>query len=212
MSALTPRRVASLALLAAVVVGVAACSPVTHRWDIEPVTFTFGPSMPVTGGYRDRVREGSTNWDGLGLPQRTFLASAPGTWTTDPCENLIRNLHNGVHLRGIDGPGGTLALTAPCVWTDRPAMANVDIVFDSAEAWWVSDSSAIPAGASDFESVATHELGHAWGWLGDHLSGPTLCGDSGPRHTMCAFHWPGTTDQRTPEQGDRDPIVAAYAP
>ena len=187
------------------------CSPVTHHWEPTAITFTFGSSMPSTGGYRDRARDGSANWVGLGLPARTFVSTGPGTWTTDPCENLNRGLVNGLHLRPIDGAGSTLATTASCVWLDRPAMANVDIVFDDDETWWVSDAASIPPSAADFESVATHEMGHAWGWLGDHLSGPTLCGDSGgPRHTMCAHHWLGTTNQRTPEQGDRDPVAAAY--
>lgn len=208
MSAITRRRaaVAALALGLAVIGG---CSPVTQTWASSTIRLTYGPTLPA-GAMRDRAREASANWAGIGLPARSFSASPAGAqWTSDPCANLGRGLVNGLHVGPIDGPGGILASTQSCVRTDRPEMANVDIVFDAQEVWWTSDSSAISPRTIDFESVATHELGHAWGWLGDHLSG-TPCNPGPSRATMCADLPPGSVGQRTPQKEDRNPIARAY--
>jgi hypothetical protein len=202
------RRAAALAALALGLSVTSACGPVTHVWEGSVVRFTYGPSLPG-GAWRDRVREASGNWAGLGLPPRQFAASPAGTWTSNPCTNLTRGLVNGIHRRALDGPGGLLASTATCMRTDRPALVNVDIVFDATEVWWVSDSSAISPNTIDLESVATHEMGHAWGWLGPHLSG-SVCSPGPRRHTMCGSAPRGSVGLRSVERGDKNPVALAY--
>jgi Matrixin len=185
----------------------AGCGPVTHTWQSSSIHFMYGPSLPG-GGYRDRAREASANWAGVGLPPRTFSSNA-GPWTGDPCVNRTRGLSNGIHLRRIDGAGHTLAATHACIRTDRAIVVNVDIVIDASEAWWVSNSTAISPNTMDLESVVTHEMGHAWGWFGGHLSGGP-CQPGPRRHTMCADLPRGVTGQRSPEVGDRNPVALAY--
>lgn len=202
------RRAAAPIVLALGLSVLAACGPVTHVWEGTSIRFMYGPSLP-SGAWRDRVREASNNWAGLGLPARSFVSSPAGTWTSNPCTNYSRGLRNGIHRRSIDGGGRILAATATCMRTDRPAMVNIDMVIDAGETWWTSDSVAISPGAMDLEAVATHEMGHAWGWLGPHLSG-TVC-DHGPRrHTMCASASRGTAILRSVERGDKNPIALAY--
>jgi hypothetical protein len=197
----------SLAVVVLVLSVLAGCSPMTHRWESSSIRFMYGPSLPG-GSYRDRVREASGNWAGLGLPPRTFSANA-GPWTGNPCTNLTRGLTNGVHMRTIDGGGRILAATYACIRTDRPVVINVDIVIDASEAWWPSNSTAISPNSMDLESVVTHEMGHAWGWFGGHLTGAP-CQPGPRRHTMCADLIRGTTGQRTPESGDYLPVLRAY--
>lgn len=197
----------SLAVVVLALSVLAGCSPVTHTWESSSIRFMYGPSLPG-GSYRDRVREASGNWAGLGLPPRTFSANA-GPWTGNPCTNLSRGLTNGVHMRTIDGGGRILAATYACIRTDRPVVINVDIVIDASEAWWPSNSTAISPNSMDLESVVTHEMGHAWGWFGAHLTGAP-CQPGPNRHTMCADLIRGTTGQRTPQPGDYLPVLRAY--
>ena len=61
---------------------------------------------------------------------------------------------------------------------------------------WYNDASAasLPAGQRDFQSSATHELGHAGGFHNVHFSGSAACPGGSAQSTMCEsssanFHW-----------------------
>lgn len=81
---------------------------------------------------------------------------------------------------------------------------NFDIEFDRNEdpRWFWGSSRTVPVGRPDGKSVATHELGHATGFI-LHLDflfddpKPSYCSGGVTHQTMCEFHEPGTSYQRT---------------
>lgn len=83
--------------------------------------------------------------------------------------------------------------------SDRREITEWDMAFDAEEYDW---SLTGAADALDFDSVATHELGHALGLAHP----PADC----TRETMYEFTEPGTTAARTLEAGDRAGLAALY--
>jgi hypothetical protein len=85
--------------------------------------------------------------------------------------------------------------------------------------WYRGSSGSVPDDRADLQSLATHEFGHATGWVrhydggsDDNLPGSEHCGrDMKDRQTMCALAaYPGQSRTRTLGQHDRHTFEAAY--
>ena len=185
----------------------AGCGPVTHTWQSSSIHFMYGPSLPG-GGYRDRAREASGNWAGVGLPPRTFSSNA-GPWTGDPCVNRTRGLLQR-HPPAPDRRGRPHARRHPRLHPDRPGHRGQRRHRDRRVGGLV--------GVELDGHLAQH---HGPRVGGDARDGPRLglvrrpsvrraCLAGPRRHTMCADLPRGTTGQRSPEVGDRNPVALAY--
>lgn len=124
-------------------------------------TISFPPASVQNG----QLRAAMNSWTSIDRSPAQFFF-APDSGATYG----IFNGDNEVVRDGIDGPGGTLAVTrlvyndgwGQCVWLDDANIDETDVVFDSAENWSVS-SFNYTSTAFHFQTVAVHEFGHVMG-------------------------------------------------
>jgi len=181
------------------------------RWNSGPVPFVIDGTVPASTAFRDRIREGGTNWptNTSGRPAISFGSTA-GDLPSGACADST----SGIHYGYVDGrASGTVAVTNVCYYSSSRSIVTADIVFDDREPWFDSDSTAIPSDRLDLEAVATHEFGHAYGgWNGSHWGdGGELCGTGLTRHTMCPSIIRGQSTQRSPELHDVHTMKAEYS-
>jgi hypothetical protein len=170
----------------------------------------FPPDSPLP--WRTRMREAGANWD-LGATGRPYvnMPNSTQTWTSNACTAYQQGWPSGIHMGA-----GSIAATSLCA--SGALVLNAQIRFSPAYGWHVLDSFP-PAGSTDydFESVATHEFGHAMGgWLDPPVSlghfttgSPADC-TRPDLYTMCADAWPGEASKRTPTSHDVHTMANGY--
>lgn len=179
------------------------------RWTrvaLLPVEFGQTNSMPPDSlGYDDRLVSGMNDWNALGQTLQFRLRTTRyADFSHTSCPDTYAK--NGAHFRTLDGSGGTLAETFICN-VGGTEMYSAQVVFDPTEIW-NTGTGDIPSTHIDFWSVATHELGHATGWLGHFES--SLCGAGPSQETMCPLYDVGSETMRTPHTHDVHTFGARY--
>lgn len=128
-----------------------------------------------------------------------------GSISVDPIDsnNLFDNSKNEVTFAPIDNPGAIAVTYVLGIFggvTAQRELFEWDQIYDDADFAW---SMTGEAGKMDFESLATHELGHSVG-MGDLYTAG--CAEQ----TMYGYATTGETKKRTLEAGDIKGINALY--
>ena len=168
------------------------------------VPYSFTPSVPA-GAWRSHVNAAAGAWNAVGEPMKFRNAGDVGNFEPRTCPSTYQR--NGIHLRAIDGVGGTLARTYLC-WKSNGELYSFQLMFDQNDRWSIDDSPTTTQ--SDLQSVAAHELGHATGFAGHFGTNAKICANTERQHTMCSGHRAGTTRQRTLELHDKHTFQNAY--
>jgi hypothetical protein len=169
------------------------------------VVWQHTPSTNVGTAFRERIRQGAIQWNGIGtgiwLTKGTDLATTP---SVDECDPKMRNL---IFRAPIDGAGNTLAYAGSCNWPDGTRAFR--IVFDRDDNFYTGTGT--PSSTQyDLWSVAAHEFGHAIGYHTHFLESSWVCDFNSGRNTMCPSTFSGTTWQRSLNDHDVHTVVAAY--
>lgn len=219
---MTHRRIAYLltVLLAAVSAVFAlptyANAHTASRWYTEGkwprnATIRYGVHIGFPGNtYRFRLLDGIRQWnDAASSGEPTIAWTLPDDVNhgqpTEPC-GLATNTGAVFWTEVINNE---LGRTRKCWGGGR--IYTFTIEFDRSGPWYNGTGDALP-GETDFWSVATHEFGHALGFVGHFDDDPNedRCGNVGSRLTMCKGVFSGTERQRTLDAHDIHTFDAAY--
>lgn len=196
-------------------------SNATEHW-------VFDNNVP-SGDFRESVRFGVGQWDngaGGNGPNFIFDGETTASIDWDPCSGLRSKVF--VH----EDLGSALGLASEAALGYTPACYNCGstgcvitrfliVLEKTAEAadavGWYTGSGSPNSNEWDLRSTATHESGHATGWVG-HFSSADMCpgGEQSPNpagwHTMCsgAPGLEGTTMRRSLEPHDLHTYDNAY--
>jgi hypothetical protein len=168
-----------------------------RKWNSFPVSYYVNSNAVTSGVDRSAARQAIVNAfntiDKENHPSVTFF-----TRTLDSSNAKIK-----VSWAAIDGSGGAIARTTVWYNTATKVISRAEIVFDTANKWFISSKSScagIAGSPFDIRNVATHEIGHAIG-LG-HASDTKL--------TMYGSAAQGETLKRSLGIGDQRGIDAIY--
>jgi len=196
-------------------------NPTTKQWQTSttrPGAGWYGPAkweaMPVNW-YIDQ----STSYAGISFTTfELYGKKCYQTWEDDPnsavdytykgfTSGKSFGANDGVNIfcwRGIDGGGGTLAVTnfwVQLIDPDRLKIIDADVAFDTGDSWSAADG--VPADKFDVQNVGTHEDGHVAG-LAD------LYDLEDAEMTMYGYASKSENKKRTLAWGDQDGIYALY--
>jgi len=143
------------------------------------------------------VEKGFAAWNDVGTGYTATVATddTVGPSLDEP------DFMNTVSWAGIDGPGGTIAITYFWYYVNTKELVDCDIVFDTAEGWSISEE--VPDDKFDVWNIATHEAGHTL----------VLADIRSPKDgalTMHAYTWLGDSFKRDLGTGDTLGIQAIY--
>ena len=180
------------------------------------VGWHFVDSVPV--GARDVIKKGSWQWNQVsGTPMTFDFESGQSDFTSlgfsscDPNTQYWYQNNRVGWTTPADHPGDT----AMCTFADDiTKYFNWKMKFDPGENWYKEEGNP-SFNQDDLWTVATHEFGHASGFLGHFAESADACrGDQHPdfhlRHSMCPTYYEGTTIQRSLEEHDRHTFRSAY--
>jgi hypothetical protein len=195
---------------------------ITHAWAAATdANYMFSATFPTGCCFRDRVRGGATEWTQRGGTNEPDFFDVGNTGNIDPFSCVTPN---AIHYRNLDGEGSsTLGITYVC-WTQSTGnLFSYQMSFDNTGRDWYTGTGdandgllqlCVPSCQDDFWSVATHEFGHAAGYLGGdngHFAETdSACPDDNNRSTMCPTVSPGTERQRDPTDHDVHTWDGAY--
>lgn len=200
----------------------------------DNIPLYFDDDFP-TGRARDRVADGAQQWNDLGrrfyfrvskTPSVSSSADTAPNGLEARCPTPQRDGRRVglAHWGAIDGRGDTIAQVGLC-WRNRTGgrhMESFRMYFDRTEQWYAGrgDSrvrnrrTGAVENRHDVWSVATHELGHATGWLGHWRASGSFCSYSehpGRMRTMCPFVAPGFERARTLAAADKHVFNSRYS-
>jgi hypothetical protein len=176
------------------------------------VGWKFAPTFP-TGSFRDRINDSATRWNNVTGVSFTYNANgegAAGQSYNTPCDND----YNAVVWSNLVFYGGT----RHCISPSSGALVMFVLAIESRGDWKTFAGDNDPA---YLESVATHELGHGWGFgTGAYPGGPngpdhfesslTICNNDSTYHTMCDGLIPPPFKMMTLETHDIDTFQNRY--
>lgn len=175
------------------------------RFDVSP-TWHFTNEVP-SGNLRDRVEDGSQEWNMLPPSMHFNKGSEVGNYAWNSC-GPNGDGTNGVHWGAMDGKNGAWGITHMCVYDGNPdRMYSFQIRFDQAEDWY-NDTGNPPSDKLDSKGASAHEFGHGTGFSGHFAAGGAACDQ--PKSTMCPFMEYGQDFMRTLEEHDKHTFGNAY--
>jgi hypothetical protein len=175
------------------------------------VDWRFTDNVP-TGNFRDRVEDGSQEWNQLPPDMRFNRAGEIDDYPFASC-GPGGDGTNGFHWGNIDGQGGTWGQTYVCVYSADPdRLYSSQIRLDKNEDWY-SGTGDVPGDKIDTKGAAAHEFGHATGFAGPYSNGHfnpngSECEDA--KQTMCPSMNYGQEFMRSLEEHDRHTFGNAY--
>ncbi len=159
-----------------------------QHWLTTPVQYKVDSSACPAGNCAGAVEAGVAAWEPT---SGVSFNESNNPSQVNPCSGRP----NTVYWGPIDGPGGTLAQTLPCVYLGTNQMAGFEIEFDSADAWSTC-TTACTGSVFPIQATATHEAGHVVGLF--HVSAPR-----DTRLTMYPYITPGDFGFATLGCGDQ---------
>jgi len=221
-----------LAALAALSLPLTLSSPATahdaavfypDRWPTNrTVHYSIHEDVPLSGGFRNSLASGLARWSDLAGgngPEFIRDAVSGGINNFYACDNAYGGrLFVAENLASYLGypSESVLGFTQPCiidgVWT------KFQITFEktaeaSGASGWNTDDTAPGPNQWDLQSIATHEAGHATGFVG-HFSAAAYCPSpaDATTQTMCAGDpsQKGTSMVRSLEDHDLHTLDNAY--
>lgn len=190
--------------------------PTYSRWPKWSHPAWFIRDNFPTGDARIAVQNSFLTWNAAysgvyGEPQFDFdgPTTAVGDWS-----NACTTSFNGVYWRqGTSYSGTWFGKTNTCVTPGY--VTRFTLVVNQDQPWYVSSGNP-PSTQWDLQSVVTHEVGHATGWVGHFGPIPSadVCNQSDPSAymTMCGYDptAKGTNKMRTLGQHDQHTLYNAY--
>lgn len=227
LPALTTAAVLAVLIIAPSVSAHTSSTHYPQRWSSgSDVYFRFTAGFPG-GDYRSRVLDGASQWTSRGgVAEVDFFwaggSNAPNFDFQSNCNSNFNGI-NGIHWADLDYlGGGVLGVTYVC--RTSTTVVSFQMAFDNDRDWYRGTGDAndgflnqcIPSCQDDFWSVASHEFGHASGFVGPASTGghfaesDAVCPNDDSRHTMCPSIYGGTERQRTLEDHDVHTFTGAY--
>lgn len=192
-------------------------------WDASDraVNWSFVQTGWPSENHKNRVRESAATWSSLGQSM-TYLGEPEYAFYNYACTNPVTARpfqKDGMHWTTIDGPGGFLAFTHFCIYSNGILLHDIQVRFDKETANWYSGLGPILPIQRDLRSVATHELGHGTGFGAPapfpHFDGSNQ-GEICPavananEETMCAVYIGGDINWRTLDDHDIHTFSTVY--
>lgn len=202
--------------------GVCAEQSVAHRADwafqngiFEPPydrhEYRFHTTVP-TGAWRDRINDAAGEWN---RHNRRFTFVPPGRDTPSVTGSVTFGCPTSeaprpsIIYRADYGEGNAVA--EACLTRSSPGSSDFRpthfrIWFDKRDNyWWTKSSTKIPFNRHDLQETATHEFGHALGWL-PHYDDDDGDQDSHPEYKSYCRH---DKNQTAPTSNPRKPYSMA---
>jgi hypothetical protein len=190
--------------------------PVTERYPSNDLTqeVFFDPSVP-TGSFRDRIAEAAQTWNKLPGVVHFNVVTSSRAMSLDPCEEVDGRFAGGVIRAPI--PGGEtsqLAENRNCITVGTNQLIGFRQIYSPEFKFYLGKKKLGPKKKKfDLLSLATHELGHAVGWTGDHFSAKNkskTCSNNPKEPTMCPTIYEGSSQDRSLSNKDKNPVLSAY--
>lgn len=161
--------------------------------------FSFSPAPGFAADWGTVLSRSFATWNSAANRSGYFAMGSTAPLTM----SRPSNLSDGINYMGLAPLSGrTLAVTY--TWSQSGAAVETDMFFNSKVSWgdvpYFVDAMCPTGDRYDREAIATHELGHSFGF--DHISGVTEA-------TMYPSASAGETRKRTLTQGE---ITAARLP
>ncbi len=190
-----------------------AANPVNTRYKSDDLVrdVHFDQSAP-TGKFRNRIADAAKTWKKLDVAVFNVLKSSTMSLSSNPCATENGEFVGGI-IRGPIAGSTTLAENLSCVNTATGQLIGFRQTYNTKYKFYTGTGEP-PNSKYDLQAVATHELGHAQGWTGDHYSNRNnsgLCANKGKQATMCPIIFQGNKRLRTLVPNDTQPVVDAYA-
>ncbi len=179
--------------------------PLGHR----SIVYGFDNYWPLS---KSGIKNGANVWNAAGGSDGAdfYNSLAQKNYSTSPCN--LSDYSGAIHYRDLN-VYGTSVLGRTDVCKVGATLHRFVLSIDSSGRTWYVGTGDAPSNQYDMWSVASHEFGHATGWV-YHLDyvtpGTSLCANNSGQHTMCGFYYVGTERQRTLGTHDLDTYESKY--
>ena len=176
------------------------------KWPSGTVEGYFlGGGVPVVARVQQSIDFGAAQWNNLGRPVRFseigYRSDIPPFTSCDPngTSFVFQNNLNNINL---------LAQTYHC--GTASTIVSFNVTFNSQITWFSYVDQQPCCGQIDRWSVASHEMGHAFGHMVHWPQSSTRCQNDINKLTMCPVYFQGTAWERDLGDHDIHTFQAAY--
>lgn len=182
-----------------------------RSWDVNAVHWHFNNLFPQQN-FRARFVDATDEWNSLGPKLHFDKDPDSGGYAWQTCNHPAQD--SVVQMNSL---GGTMVLaqTTTCV-SSAGVLKSFQTRFDGDQPWYTGSSTPPPGNEFDFQSLATHELGHATGFGqanppgGQHFDDSDDACANAPFNTMCSLILTGDAFWRSLETHDRHTFANQY--